>query len=191
MLKSLAMLAVFVLITFATSGVSQPAAHEWRATTKSDPLTGKSYTLYELIGTFLTPPAHGDGKPPFISLSCDPSAKHGTISGRLIDGFIVVNAVIDIKNGDTTTVQYRLDNGKLQDANSMVGYSTDYQAIHLDNLFVNNLLWGHMVFHKPGKGDQVHKVVIGVQEHLGGMVVMQFDMPDAKEVGAACGTEYK
>ena len=108
----------------------------------------------------------------------------------MLDGFIVANTVIDIKNGSETTVQYRLDDGKLQTAYD-VSYSTDYQAIHIEGLMLNNLLWGHNVFHKPGTSDQVHKVVIGVQEHLAGNVVMQFDMPDARQVGAACGTEYK
>jgi hypothetical protein len=53
------------------------------------------------------------------------------------------------------------------------------------------MLWGHMIPHKPGKGDQVHKFVIGVQEHLAGKIVMQFDMADAQQIGAACGTEYR
>jgi hypothetical protein len=56
---------------------------------------------------------------------------------------------------------------------------------------VNNMLWGHLIPHKPGKGDQVHKFVIGVQEHLAGKIVMQFDMPDAQQIEAACGTEYR
>ena len=34
-------------------------------------------------------------------------------------------------------------------------------------------------------------VVIFVPEHINGNVVMQFDMPDAQEVGAACGTENR
>ena len=59
------------------------------------------------------------------------------------------------------------------------------------DIFLNNLLWGHMITHKPHTSSQVHKVVISVQEHLGGDVVMEFDMPDAQEVGAACGTEYR
>lgn len=126
-----------------------------------------------------------------ISLRCDPSPRHSRLSGRFISGFIIVNTVIDLKNGDASTVQYRLDDGKLQDAGLMIGNSTDFQAISLDNLFVNNMLWGHIIPHKPGTGRQVHKLVIGVQEHLGGQIVMEFDLPDSREVAAACGTEYK
>jgi hypothetical protein len=165
------------------------SAQEWQVTPKSDPLTGKSYTLFTLTGKFLSPPVHGDGGPPVISLRCDPIPWH-RISGRLLSGFLIVNTVIDLKNGDQGTVQFRLDDGKLQSPLSPK-YSTDYQAINLDELFLNNLIWGHMITHKKGTNPQVKKVVIGVQEHLGGDVVMQFDMPDATQVGAACGTEYK
>jgi hypothetical protein len=72
-----------------------------------------------------------------------------------------------------------------------VGDSTDYQAISIKEIFLDNLLWGHMLTHKPHSSEQVHKLVISVQENLDGDVVMQFDMPDAEEVGTACGTEYK
>lgn len=158
------------------------SAQEWQVTPKSDPLTGKSYTLYTLTGKFLTPPAHGSGEPPVISLSCDPTPWH-RISGQLLSGFLVVNTVIDLKNGEQGTVQFRLDDGKLQSPVSSLEYSTDYQAIHLDGLFVNNIIWGHIITHKKGTNLQVKKVVIGVQEHLAGNVVMQFDMPDATQSG--------
>jgi hypothetical protein len=113
------------------------------------------------------------------------------MSGRLLKGFLVMNTVIDLKNDDQSTVKFRLDDGKLQSSGSSTEYSTDYQAIHLDELFVNNLIWGHEIPHKKGTNPQVKKVVVGVQEHLGGDVVMQFDMPDATLVGSSCGTEYK
>jgi hypothetical protein len=165
-------------------------AQEWQATPKSDPLTGQSYTLFTLTGKFLTPPAHGSGGGfPVISLSCDPTPWR-RLSGRLLKGFLIVNTVIDLKNGGQSTVQLRLDDGKLQSPVSLQ-YSTDYQAINLDQIFVNNIIWGHLVPHKNGTNPQVRKLVIGVQEYLGGDVVMQFDMPDATQVAAACGTEYK
>jgi hypothetical protein len=72
------------------------SAQEWQITPKSDPLTGKSYTLFTLVGKFLTSPAHGNGEPPVISLRCDPTPWH-RISGRLLTGFLIVNTVIDLK----------------------------------------------------------------------------------------------
>ncbi|HEY3990670.1 MAG TPA: hypothetical protein VGM02_15315 [Acidobacteriaceae bacterium] len=184
-MKTCAILSVMLFTcAFAT-------AQEWQITPQTDPLTGQSYTLYVLPGKFLTPPSRGNGNPPSISVRCNPSAHHGRISGRFISGFIIVNTVIDLKNGENSAVQYRLDDGKFQDARPMIGNSTDYQAISLDNLFVNDMLWGHIIPHKPGTSGQVHKMVIGVQEHLDGQVVMQFDFPDSQQVAAACGTEYR
>jgi len=181
------MLRLTVLICVVATTVY---GQEWQATTKEDPLSGKPYMTYTRTGKFLTPPSNGGRTSPTISLRCDPSAHNGRLSGKLIAGFIIMNAILDLENGDKSTVQYRLDDGKLQTAHGL-GYSTDFQAISLDDMFVNNLLWGHMITHKPHSSDQVHKVVIGVQEHLAGQVVMQFDMPDAERVGAACGTEYR
>jgi hypothetical protein len=162
-------------------------AQEWASSAKTDQLSGKPYTEYTLTGKFLTPPT-----PPFqanfqpaILLRCDP-ARHGRISGKLVEGFIVVGTVVDLP------MQFRLDEGKVQTIydGGGVGYSSNYQGVSLSDVMVNNLLWGHMIPHKPGKGDQVRKVVISVQQHLAGQVVMQFDMPEAETVGAACGTEY-
>jgi hypothetical protein len=183
------MKAYTILCALALLASLSASAQEWQAAAKSDPLTGKSYTVYTLPGKFLTPPAHGSSEPPVISLRCDPTPWR-RLSGRLLSGFLIVNTVIDLKNGDQGTVQVRLDDGKLQSPVSLE-YSTDYQAIHLDELFVNNIIWGHMITHKKGTNPQVRKVVIGVQEHLGGQIVMQFDMPDATQVAEACGTEYK
>jgi hypothetical protein len=164
---------------------------QWASVKKSDPLTGKSYMLYVLTGRYLSAPANGSTTAPLISLRCDPSPHH-KLSGELIAGFVDVGTVVDIENGQNNTVRYRLDDGKVQTATGFeVGYSTDYTAISIKDIFLNNLLWGHMITHKPRTSSQVHKVVISVQEHLDGDVVMQFDMPDAGEVGAACGTEYR
>ena len=103
-----------------------------------------------------------------------------------------MGTVVDLENGPRSTVRYRLDDGKVQTATGFeVGNSTDYTAIGIKDIFLNNLLWGHMITHKPHTSGQVHKAVISVQEHLGGDVVMEFDMPDAQGVGAACGTEYR
>jgi hypothetical protein len=183
---------LMLVIAVATVHAS---AQEWQSTVKTDPLSGKSSTQYVLTGKFLTPPARWDGSDgslPSISLRCDPTGHRGRISGRFIDGFILVNAVIDLTNGKASTVQYRLNDGKVQTAGELeVGTSTDFQALSLTSMLLSNILWGHELPHKPHSSDQVHKFVIAVQQHLGGQIVMEFDMPDAEQVGAACETEYR
>jgi hypothetical protein len=182
---------LFGLLFFTAALLLSGNAQTWEATTKDDPLTGKPYTLYVLKGKFLTPPAKGADEEPYVLLRCDPSGRtHLNIPGKLIAGFIVVNTVLDLRNGDRSTVRYRLDDGKMQTATD-VGYSTNYHAITFDHFFLNTLLWGHMLTHKPNTSPQVRKAIIGVQEHLAGDVVMQFDLPDSAQVGSACGTTYK
>ena len=176
----------------AETRASNPPAQQWASSKESDPLTGKSYMLYILSGKYLEAPANGGSNSPSISLRCDP-APYRRMSGRLIAGFIAVGTVIDLENGHESTVRYRLDDGKVQTATEglEIGYSTDYSAIDIRDIFLNNLIWGHMLPHKPRSSGQVHKVVISVQEHLDGNVVMQFNLPEVQEVAAACGTEYK
>ena len=106
-----------------------------------------------------------------------------------------MNSEISENGNAGVAVQFRLDDGKLQSENW--GCSTDFSSIFFQlsncpfcgsgySIFAN-LLYGHAMYHKENTNPQVRKVVIGVNEYLGGEVVMQFDMPDAKEVGEACG----
>jgi hypothetical protein len=178
-------MVVVVLLLFATSMWGE----QWKAETKSDALTGKSYVSFTLAGKYLTPPSKNPDTPPTIMLRCDP-APHMRLSGKLLAGFIIVNTVLDLENGGRSTVQYRLDDGKLHQTGTM-NYSTDYQALVVDNLLLGNMLWGHWMTHKPNSSPQVRKFVIAVQEHLGGQIVMQFDMPDATQVSSSCGAEYR
>ena len=145
--------------------------------------------MFELPGKFLDAPSNASAPAPKIVLRCDPTP-YRRLTGKFLAGFIDVGAVIDLTNGNATTMQFRLDDGKpqyWQEAN----YSTDYRAISFDSLFLDNILWGHMLPHKAGTGAPVRKLVIAIQEHLGGRIVMQFDMPDAAVVSRVCGAEYK
>jgi hypothetical protein len=164
-------------------------AQEWQTTPKSDPLTGKSYLTFMLPGKFLTPPVHSNGDAPRIVVKCEPGP-HLRMSGKLLEAYIDTTTVIDTKDSQQqTTVEYRLDDGKVRFSAS--GNTSNYQGIPLDAPFLDDILWGHLVPHKPGTSRQVRKFVVAVKEHLSGQIVMQFDMPDATQVGAACGTEYK
>ena len=165
------------------------SAQEWQITPKSDPLGGKSYTLYTLTGKFLISPLHGNGDVPRIVVRCEPGP-HLRMSGKLLEAYIDTTTVIDTRDSERqTTVEYRLDDGKVRF--SVSGDTNNYQGIPLDGIFLDDILWGHLVPHKPGTSQQVRKFVVAVQEHLSGQIVMQFDMPDATQVGTACGTEYK
>lgn len=130
---------------------------------------------------------------------CQPGSFHHKHSeGKFLEGYIFVGSVVDTHvSGDSdarAAVEYRLDDGKLQ--SDEWGHSTDYSSIFFGgetiagdtgSVVFNNLLYGHLLPHKENTTPQVRKIVIGVPEFLGGEVVMQFDMPDATDVGESCG----
>lgn len=79
------------------------AAQSWQVSPKTDALTGQSYVQYVLSGKFLTPPAKSNGDAPSILLRCDPTGHHLRLAGKYIAGFVVVNAVVELKNGNQNT----------------------------------------------------------------------------------------
>jgi len=78
-----------------------------------------------------------------------------------------------------------LDEGKLQTDNWST--STDHSSAFFNDLALNTLLYGHFMPRKEDTNEQVHKVIIGIDEALAGEVQIQFDMPDATAVAEACG----
>jgi len=170
-------------------------APNWAKEEKTDPLREVKFLQFSLDGKFLTPPRNlgADAKPTII-LRCTPgSFVHGRTHGKFLSGYVYVGAVVDThidSSGTSVPVQFRLDEGKLQNANW--SHSTDYSSIFFEEIDLNTLLYGHFMFHKENTSSQVKKIVIGIDEYLGGEVVMQFDLPDSSEVAEACGvTWYK
>jgi hypothetical protein len=183
----------FLTVIFFSVGVAAQdvPSKTWVKVDKQDPLRGTQFVQYSLNGKFLTPPrnATADATPTII-LRCIPGKfAHGRAHGKLMDGYIFVGGVVDTQVGHDasvrTTVQFRLDDGKLQ--NAKWSHSTDYSSIFFEDIDLDTLLYGHWMPHKENTNPQVRKIVLGVPEFLGSEVVMQFDMPDAGEVGDACG----
>lgn len=182
--------------------VGSQTSTAWQRSEKTDPLRGITYAQFTLVGRFLTPPQGAANPNPVMIVRCMPGrdnkSGHAYTNGKFSDGYILVGGVIDsaVSGGDVfVSVKFRLDDGKLQD--EQWGRSTNFSAIFFSHpmcplceggydIFAN-LLYGHHVYHKENTTPQVRKVVIGVSEFLGGEVVIQFDMPDASEVGEACG----
>jgi hypothetical protein len=172
----------------------------WLQGERTDPLRGINYAEFSLVGKFLTPPNKAPNAPPVLIVHCIPvSDNHGHTNGKFKDGYVLVGGVTDTNvadNGNSfARVQFRLDDGKLQ--TESWGRSTDFSSIFFSHptcalcgsgydIFAN-LLYGHATYHKENTTPQVRKVVIGVNEFLGGEIVMQFDMPDATEVAESCG----
>jgi hypothetical protein len=183
-----------------TTPTTQVAGASWQRGQKTDPLRGVAYAQFSLIGKFLTPPKSTANANPIMMVHCIPGKdNHGHTNGKFTDGYILVGGVMDSvvsENGNSfVPVQFRLDDGKLQD--EQWGRSTDFSAIFFAHpncplcgsgydVFAN-LLYGHHVYHKEKTTPQVRKLVVGLSEFLGGEIVMQFDMADATEVAETCG----
>ena len=188
-------------ILFGTAvTLASPSLAPWQRQEMSDPLRGTKYSQFSLDGKFLTAPKDKPNATPTMIVRCIPGKDHhGHTNGKFVSGYVIVGSVINSEvsdNGNSVApVQFRLDDGKLQSENW--GRSTDFSAIFFKRpnspvggsgyeIFAN-LLYAHAMYHKEGTNPQVHKVVLGVNEYLGGEIVIQFDMPDATEVGEACG----
>lgn len=180
-----------LLALIAVSLIAQDAPQKpWAKSDKQDPLRGTQFVQYSLEGKYLTPPRNAAADTtPSIILRCTPGRfVHGRAHGKFLEGYIFVGGVVDAHVADAsvrTTVQFRLDDGKLQASNW--SHSTDYSSLFFGDTDLNTLMYGHFMPHKENTNPQVRKVVLGVPEFLGGEVVMQFDMPDASEVADTCG----
>ena len=174
-------------------------APTWAETDKSDPLHQTSFKEFTLQGRFLIPPRQSSLSAPALVLHCQPGRHdhRGTksySSGRLVEGWIAIGAVLDSHVGSLGTcvsVEYRRDDMKLQP--NCWGPSTDRSAVFLSDIDLNNLLYGHLMPHKEWTSNtQVRKIILGVSEYLAAQIQMQFDLPDSTAIADACGViEHK
>jgi len=163
----------------------------WTETDKSDPLHQTSFKEFSLQGKFLVPPRQSSLSTPLLVLHCQPG-RHGKFrtNGRFVEGWIATGAVLDSRvdsrvDGVRALVEYRLDDKTLQP--DLWGVSTDRSGVFLDNVRLDNLLYGHLLLHKEGTSAQVRRIMLGVPEYLAAQIQMQFDLPDSTEVADACG----
>jgi hypothetical protein len=108
------------------------------------------------------------------SVGCDdtPSAitsEPDCSSGKFLDGYIDVGAVVNTVVIEKTTIlagttfplvvltEFRLDDRKIQ--TESWSPSTAGTAAFFPYTTLNNLLYGHVLPHKEGKGDHVQRVV--------------------------------
>jgi len=177
------------MLCFAIVALAQST--KWEREDKTDPLRGITYAQYTLTGKFLTPPKSSSDQPPLFVVKCVPGTHRkgtGATDGKLLDALIAIHADV-VQSSRYIHVQYRLDDGKLHQEPWYSG--PDPGAVVVPAPELNNVLYGHILVHKEGTNPPVRKLVLGVDEHRGGEVVMQFDMPDPDEMADACGILYR
>lgn len=179
--------AVLVVVCLASSCV--PQTSKWQREDKNDPLRGTTYSVFSIDGKYLTAPRKPKSDTPFFIVKCAPGGHKrvngGYINGKLLEAYMTVNTVLERSSSDHVAVQYRLDDGKLHNENWSL--SSDKTAIFLPETELNTVLYGHFSKHKEGTNDPSHKVVVGVIEHKGSEVVIQFDLPDPTPMADSCG----
>ena len=148
---------------------------------------GTHFVQFLLEGKYLAALKHAaSSSTPAMIVRCSPgSYNHGHSKGKFLNGYIFVDGVVDTGEAGSVHVQYRLDDGKLQDGRW--SHSTDFSSVFFSSIEFNNLLYGHLLPHKEGTNPPIRKVVVGLEEYLGAEVVVQFDMPDATVVAETCG----
>lgn len=159
-------------------------------TNERDPLQEINFQQWTLNGTFLIAPQGIPARArPELVVRCQPGRHNfGHTRGTFISGYIYVGAIVGGQNDYTpgdVGFQFRLDDGKLQSAAWQ--HSTDFSSVFFSSEDFNNFLFGHMLPHKTHTNPPVKKVIVGLQQYLGGEVEMEFDMPDPTAVGNACG----
>lgn len=90
---------------------------------------------------------------------------HIFTNGRRVASYLSVGSVLNSQLSGLT-VQYRLDDGKIQ--TERWGISTDFSAAFFPDTTLNNLLYGHVMAHKEGSSAPIRKLVVATNEFIGG-----------------------
>ena len=109
---------------------------------------------------------------------------HIFTNGRRIASYLIVGPVLNSQLSGLT-VQYRLDDGKIQ--TERWGDQRIFSGAFFPDTTLNNLLYAHVMAHKEGSSAPVRKLVVATNEFIGGEIVMQFDMSNPDSVADACG----
>jgi hypothetical protein len=182
-------------LVVAALAIAYAQTSTWTEADKSDPLHQISFKEFTLQGRFLVPPRQSNLAAPVLVLHCQPG-RHGPsrvrTNGRFVEGWIATGAVLDSAEPSVgrdaaklVSVEFRLDDKKLQP--DLWPKSTDHSGVFVDDIRLDNLLYGHLLGHKEGTGPQVRRIILGVPEYLATQIQMQFDLPDSTEVADACG----
>jgi hypothetical protein len=174
---------------------SQPElSQEWAKKEETDPLTDKHSVRYVLTGTYITAPQNASKTDlPALVVRCTPQPYNfGSIhaKGKFIEGYVATpGGVVDTGYKGGIYVKYRLDNDKAQ--STIWSPSKDFSGAFLRGYEeFANLLYKHRMYHKDGtdgKSPQVQKIIISVPQFMETDMVMQYILPDSREVADACG----
>jgi hypothetical protein len=179
LLPLLAPLAL-LLAAFTTPGQQKtPPTGGWQQTQKGDAAHDNSTTQFTLPGKFLTRPEKDAGNPPELVVNCKPHRSRGKFSSAYVNVGAPLNIEYvepdEIKAGTSyfpkVSVQYRLNDRKEEKEQWTPG--TEKTSASIPKPALVRML-------------RAQTVQISVQKSRGGEISMQFDLPDATQLGTTC-----
>jgi hypothetical protein len=180
--------AVSLACLLAASMAAEDKATMWRYSHQNDPLEGKSFDQFILIGDYIQAPEVNAVQAPRIVIQCDD--RKVTRAWLDVGGVVKTSHVETIPFQGTlveSRVEMRWDDKKSPDT-FYATISNDHTALFLYKAAgVGQLLTGKRSSKVAAK-DLIHSLYLGVVEAAGNKIVMHFDMPaDASQLIEKCG----
>jgi len=158
----------------------------WRRTEMTDSGRASTYTRFALTGKFLKRPPGDVTTPPVLAVDCAPRRK-GSAQGKLITGNLLAGVPLKIDYVEPTEihgtsyypkvfVQIRVDDAKPEKRSWNPG--RDKTSALFAKYSLKKIL-------------HAHTVEITTKDDSGSEVVMQFDIPDSKQVAEGCDVATK
>jgi hypothetical protein len=173
---------LWATLTFSATTPQQSSSGQgWQRSQMSD---GNAYTQFTLTGKFLKRPSGDVSTPPSLAVDC---GKGRGSKGKLIAGNLQAGVPLKVHYVEPTEihgtsyypkifVQLRLDDSKPEKRNWNPG--KDKTSTVFSNYSLKKML-------------RAHTVEITTEADNGSEIVMQFDIPDSKQVEEACNVDTK
>lgn len=183
LMRLLPLASLLALPFSASSQQPAPSAQKWRQVQKNDPARDIPYTQFTLAGKFVKWPKGDASTRPTLQFDCAPGETTRGSKGEFIQATLLAGVPLkidfiepdEIKQAISffplVKVEYRLDQGKARREKWTPGADKTSAAIPEET--AKRVL-------------EVHSFVITANENKAGEITMQFDLPDASEVVAAC-----
>jgi hypothetical protein len=185
---------VFLLVPLALASVAfsavapqqSSAAQEWRRQTQKTDSESVT-TRFTLTGKFIKWPKGDPSSRPALIVDCGPGRRASSSEGSFVGGSLLVGAPLKIEYVEPSEIRgtsyypkvsvvYRLNDAKEEKEKWTPGKEKTSASFSKNDL--KKIL-------------RAHTLEITVDDESGSPIVMQFDMPDPAELGAACNVDER
>ena len=181
---------IAMLLCAATSTIhgQDAAAPEWAHTKESNPLYGKSFDRFTLVGKYFKAPSINADEKPKLTIGC--------IGGKLAAAEFFTGALVRpsgtlslLNRVPQAEVEMRIDEKKTNKI--WLEISNNGKTLFFDKIQLIQFLTGKMLGHPSNSGSLSRHLVLGVVEEAENQVIAEFEMPrNATEMSQACSLEH-